>query len=454
MVFDSTSRSMLAGAVVQLAHADDPSLPLAHTARTDSTGRFAIDGVRPGRYIAAFLHPLLDSLGIEPVPRRLDVPAGPGTVRLPLAVPSAATIARALCGPGALSDSTSTVFGRLYDAETLRSVPGSSVSVQWREVTIGRGGLRQQQPLVRGTTADDGRFAFCKLPGDALVGLRAARGGDSTGIVDLQLRPGDAVRRDLFIGSVTSTTLVDTLTLGDGSKAALPHIVRRGRAELTGSVRTREGRPIKGARLRVAEGVETVSNDEGRFVLSEAPGGTQMLEVRAIGYYPEERPVDLIAGRPPTLQITLATLRSVLDTVHITTSRLYSSDQHGFERRRRSAASGRFFDQTDVERSRPIGITQLLNRVPGLTMPSASLDDPVLMRDLFSGGYCQPTVYIDGLRMTDLSARELDMWVRPEELDGMEVYPHAGQAPAEFTRFDGCGSIVVWTRRLPKRPRR
>jgi hypothetical protein len=259
----------------------------------------------------------------------------------------------------------------------------------------------------------------------------------------------------LFVGSVTSATLVDTMTLGDSSKVTVARVIRRGRAELTGTVRNKEGRPIKGARLRVADGgAEAVTNDEGRFALSEAPGGTQTIEVRALGYYPEERPVNLIAGRPATLQITLATLRSVLDTVRITASRVFSSDQHGFERRRRGAASGRFFDQSDVERFRPIGVTQLLNRVPGVTITSASFDNPVLMRDLYSGGYCQPAVYIDGMRLTELSAHDIDMWVRPEELEGMEVYPRAGQAPAEFTRLDGCGSIVLWTRRLPKRPRR
>jgi hypothetical protein len=454
-VFDSTSRVMLAGAVVQLVRAGDPSAPIAHTARTDSTGRFSIVGVQPGRYLAAFLHPVLDSLGIEPVPRSLDVAVGAGTARLPLAVPSAAAIAAVLCGPSGRSDSTSTVFGRLYDAETLRPVPKGSVSVRWNELTIGAGGARQRRPEVHASTADDGGFAFCNVPGDALVGLRGARGADTTGSVELHLRAGGAARRDLFVGGVTSATMADTVTLGDSSKASLPRLVRRGRAELTGTVQTKEGRPIKGARLRVADaGVEAVTNDEGRFVLSGAPGGTQTLEVRAIGYYPEDRPVDLLAGRAATLQITLATLRSVLDTVRITASRVYSSDRHGFERRRRTAAHGRFFGQDDVERFRPIGVTQLLHRAPGVTIASASFDNPVLMRDLYSGGYCEPAIYIDGLRMTGLSAREIDMWVRPEELEGMEVYPRAGQAPAEFTRLDGCGSIVLWTQRVPKRPRR
>src|SRR4029077_7505690 len=46
---------------------------------------------------------------------------------------------------------------------------------------------------------------------------------------------------------------------------------------------------------------------------------------------------------------------------------------------------------------------------------------------------------------------DLDMLVRPEELEGMEVYPR-NSSPAEFADFSGCGSIVVWTRVPPRRP--
>ena len=121
--------------------------------------------------------------------------------------------------------------------------------------------------------------------------------------------------------------------------------------------------------------------------------------------------------------------------------------------RRRGAASGTFFDQRDVERFRPIDITHFLRRVPGV-ITSRSFDGPVLMRNVSLSGYCEPTIFIDGMRVTGLSAQEIDSWVRPEELDGMEVYPRGGHAPAEFTSLDGCGSIVLWTRRVPKRPQR
>jgi hypothetical protein len=150
----------------------------------------------------------------------------------------------------------------------------------------------------------------------------------------------------------------------------------------------------------------------------------------------------------------LATLRSVLDTVRVTASRVFSSDRNGFERRRRSAANGKFFDQDDVTRLRPGSVVQLLHRVPGISITGDAFDSALLMRDMYTGGYCTPTVYIDGVPIRDLTAREVDSWVRPDEIAGMEIYSRAGGAPAEFTRLDGCGAVVVWTKRPTPRPKR
>jgi hypothetical protein len=451
MVFDSTTRVMLAGAVVQLLRADDPAAPVAHTARTDSSGRFTMTGVQAGRYLAGFLHPVLDSLEIEIPLRTLDVDPTAGTVRLPLAVPSAGTIAAALCGPNARSDSTGTVFGRLYDAASLRPVADGSVFVRWMEFTIGATGARERRPEVRATTGEQGRFVFCNVPGEGFVGLRGARGGDTTGVVELHLPGRGAARRDLFVGGATSTTLVDSLTRGDGTKVARSRVIRHGTAQIAGTVRNKEGHPIKGARLQIADsGVETVTDDEGRFLVTQAPGGTQSFEVRAIGYFPEERTIDLVGGRSATVHVTLATLRSVLDTVRVAATRVYSTDPHGFEARRRAGGRGYFFDRKDVERLRPLEITELLRRVPSLTLSTGEFDQFVYMRDFYGDGYCQPTVFIDGLRLERLSRRDIDLWVRPEELAAMEVYTRPEQAPPQFTTMEGCGVLVLWTRRLPR----
>src|SRR5438477_2675538 len=86
LVFDSVAALPLAGAHVELVNADDRSRILFSTT-SDSLGRFVLDSVARGRYIAGFLHPMLDSLGLAIAQRVLTV-AAEGELRLDLAVPS------------------------------------------------------------------------------------------------------------------------------------------------------------------------------------------------------------------------------------------------------------------------------------------------------------------------------------------------------------------------------
>ncbi|MNC89343.1 hypothetical protein D3C83_52590 [compost metagenome] len=57
---------------------------------------------------------------------------------------------------------------------------------------------------------------------------------------------------------------------------------------------------------------------------------------------------------------------------------------------------------------------------------------------------CEAELYIDGHYMFD--SADLDSWVRPEHVAGIEIYG-AATAPQQFQRpLSGCGSIVIWTR--------
>jgi hypothetical protein len=72
----------------------------------------------------------------------------------------------------------------------------------------------------------------------------------------------------------------------------------------------------------------------------------------------------------------------------------------------------------------------------------------ILMRSAF--GECSPSLYLDGNLIPTpadgLAAVDIDAWVRPNEIAGIEVY--FDQVPAQFQHdMSGCGSIVIWTKR-------
>jgi hypothetical protein len=79
------------------------------------------------------------------------------------------------------------------------------------------------------------------------------------------------------------------------------------------------------------------------------------------------------------------------------------------------------------------------------------------MRGLFTE-QCAPSVFIDGHLINSVLTRgidgaadtaatvDVDDWVRPKEIAGLEVYA-AGAVPKEFqTAFDGCGAVLIWSK--------
>jgi hypothetical protein len=70
--------------------------------------------------------------------------------------------------------------------------------------------------------------------------------------------------------------------------------------------------------------------------------------------------------------------------------------------------------------------------------------DSVFVRGMTTNR-CVASIYIDGARMPGISADEIDGWVRPEEIAGIEVYTGLTAPPQFVDPFNRCGAIVIWT---------
>jgi protocatechuate 3,4-dioxygenase beta subunit len=231
-VFDSIGGVALRGASVQIVGAADPVLGRRFTALTDSTGRYAIPDVPPGRYLAGFHHPRLDSLGLESEERAVTVTDG--NFQLDLATPSPTTFVALVCSD---QPTGGLVVGHVRATGTQRRCL-TPPSQRRGPNSIPRGLCRPTEPERMIRTAPSGWFALCGLPASGITG-RAAAGADSSGYMRLSPTPGSVRVATFHVGGAVRATAQATRSWYAGRVAW--------RARLSGVVRDERGQPIANA---------------------------------------------------------------------------------------------------------------------------------------------------------------------------------------------------------------
>jgi hypothetical protein len=434
VVYDSIARAPLAGAMVQLVAADNPA-SFSRTTSSDSRGGFAFDAVPDGRYTLGFFHPMLDSLGIEPPARELVV-RGERSGPADLAIPSAGRIQRAICGAGTLNG---VIVGYVRDAVSRAPAAGVTVSVTWVELVITRRKLERRTPRLVATTSERGWFALCGTPRPGTIAIIAARGADSTDLIDVDMLAEGFMRLELYIGPARWVAGVDTVPPGD-TLPRPPRLLHTGAGTLRGTVvNAEDGQPVAGARVGITGGPQARANARGEWTIADAPVGTRMLEARGVGFYPVRVPVNVLDDGAP-LRVALSTTQSVLDTVRVTATRMTARERAGFDDRRRHG-QGHYLTAEDIARRQLTVTSDLFRLMPGIRVDrNANITARGAVLD-----WCAPSFYIDGQYVAELDASDIDAWVRPSEITGVEVYTGIS-APAEFQLGGkGCGSIVIWT---------
>ena len=437
VVHDSIARAPLANATVQLVARDDPAF--VRTTTSDSLGGYLITDVPVGHYTLGFLHPLLDSLGVDSPLRAIDV-ANFRPVRVDLAVPSPARLRRAICGTQPAGDSGAVIIGVVRNAGNEAAASQVSVTGEWLEFALARTGFARSIGRRAATTADNGWFALCNVPAGGNVALVASKGADSTGLIEVQVPSDGFLRRDLYLGEGELASSVTEASLDSAKPARRIHV---GNVRLSGTVLSAlADRPVANALVFITDGPQTRTNDRGEWTISNAPGGTRTLEVRALGFYPSRSNVNVVSAAPP-IRVTLSTLKAVLDTVKIIASRLPGgADGGGFARRQRMGI-GHFVSAADMRRFPVIVTSDVFRRVPGVRSDYKS--SRILLRGAFEP-WCEAAIFVDGHYFPSFSAEDIDDFVPPDRVAGIEVYTESNAPPQFQVGLSGCGSIVIWTR--------
>ncbi len=440
VVIDSLALKPLTGARVQLVNADSIT-SAARTVTTDSLGRYLFRNVHVGRYLVGFLHPMLDSLGIEPRQAEVSVD-GSSASRIDLSIPSPLALRTAICGAKAVADSDALILGVVRTASDKAPVDSAIVSAQWVEMLLGAGRVNRSMAKRATRSSDAGWFAICGAPSNGAITLGATHAADSTEVLELEVPISGFVRRDLYFG----TARVERFTAAGASADGVAPTVRlSGDGRLSGVVVSASGnRPLAGARVGIVRGPQTRADDSGAWTLTGVPTGTRMLEVRALAHYPITMPVDVVEGAAP-VRVAMVTLESVLETVRISAQKNGTSGLLDFLARKRSGGAGRFITSEDIAVRNPLNTSDLLRGTAGVYLDiDASGQEIITMRGN-GGAHCNPLIYLNRSPLRGLTNGELNNLLRPRDLIGIEVYT-AATSPAMYQDQNGCGTLVLTTR--------
>ena len=417
-VYDSLAHRPLGGAVVELA--SDDSANVHRTVVADSVGRYLIDSVPRGRYVIGFFHPVLDSLTLEPILHQVVV-AGDVAVSADLGIPSAARLRAAFCPARDGQAPKGAFVGVVRDSRDGKPVGGAPVVAEWWDMVLGRGTITRAPARRATTTAANGWFALCDVPAPGSYSVTAASGADSSDAIEVAMTADGFIRREVYVGP------------------------RVGQGALNGRVSNKQGQPLGDAIVTVSGASRTRTNAAGEWALDGLPQGTRTLEVRALGYYPDRRAVDVVIDAPQ-VRTALETFENVLDTVRVRAGTNRAADAGGFDLRRKTLGTGKFLTEDDIRHRNPRETSDLFRAVTGMRIDEAARS--IEMRGAF--GDCAPTVFVDGALLppgiNGLSPGDINDWVRPTDIAGIEIY-HNVPPPQFQVGLSGCGSIVIWTRR-------
>ena len=233
------------------------------------------------------------------------------------------------------------------------------------------------------------------------------------------------------------------------------------------------GLPLAGVQAALLGKAQTATtSSEGRFEFLGLPAGRYVVHVRTVGYSGATLEANLADGAVEQFAVGLAAVSVVLPEVVVEGEAQpirVSPGLQGFYRRA-AGGFGHFFKREDIDRLNPTETSELLRTVPGIEVTRQggnwessirSAETPLTM----SGGEvveCPVHVYVNGhLAPTALDAFNfnpgaIDL-VRPQDIEGIEVYRRRTEIPHQFLRSGSFGQppcvvILIWTREAQRSP--
>jgi len=222
-------------------------------------------------------------------------------------------------------------------------------------------------------------------------------------------------------------------------------------AVLIGHVADSSGAGLPGAEITLvhSDRVRIVTGDSGEFRITGLSSGTNVFNVRRIGFQSASFTAVLKPGKTHRATFTLTGSAQPLPTVAVSdTNSSHWLDQY---KRRQTTSRGTFIDRKEIERKSARTGTDIVRTVPGIRLVTlrGGAGNQVVMTRGAGARLCIPSMYVHGMpysgMLDDFSA---------DDIEALEIYVGVSEIPPEFDKVGKgiCGVIVVWTRDPSKKP--
>ena len=433
-VADSVRGGALAGAFLEL-------LPTGRQALTNDRGEFRIDSIPPGSdYRIHVAHAMLDTIGIALTTPAFSLKAG-DVLELNLGVPSPARLVTMFCTPGMRARGASALVGFVRDPDTGASIDSVTVSLVYDDDV---GGFAKR-PVIRVAKLDStGRYKICGLPARMSGRVQLVRNGTHSAEIPVATDASSP----LALRSMGMSLSTQHIAAGKDSAGKAIRLLH-GSAQVTGRVLSPSGTPIAGARVQMDEtAAAAVTGADGRFTLDSVPTGTQTVSVRKLGYSVTDKAVEVSLNTPTPIAVVMQNYIPTLEAVVSVAQRDIDKEKIGFTRRKRSGM-GIYREGDEIPRNTSSLATALAS-IPGIRIdrnPSLGSDGMTITAATGGPNACMSFV-VDGVPWReDSGSSSISDYVRPEELQAIELYS-ATTVPPEFTLgSSNCQVLVMWTSR-------
>ena len=432
-VTDSVHARPLAGVRVVAVGADGRAESRG-AASTDTSGWFHIDSLPAGRYLVGLESPLLDSLEITVAPREIAVTDG-ASARVDLALPSAAKLRSAVCSGAHVPAEKGVLYGHVVDAASEAPLVGAVVVAAWREMTVDRTTLRPEtnDRIATDTTDEGGWYRLCGVPTGSWVSYQLQHLG----------RTGPVIRTlmDTTLGIAIRHLSLDARSAVDDSATTAGTIgaaAETGTARLTGVIRGAGDLPLASAEVRVL-GTRAIAQTDamGRYTLGNLPAGTQLLEVRRLGYGVADIPVELRSDVTVNGDMRLQKIVN-LDSVRVVAM---GTRYREFSDHRAHSMYGVFLDQETLQKEHAVQMSDIIRMIPGFIIRGEGPFAQVLSARSPTLHPCRVNVIVNGIPNQPINDYP------PVMVGAVEAYREGEITPNDYFDLRGCATIAIWTKR-------